>query len=120
MKKIQENVVKLSYFGFTRACGEVVVSECHVIPSPVNLIGYPVKCVGTANLVVKLSVTRQFSGSRATQDHALIYPTSRRPITSKICRITTGISAEQMRPILDRFGKILKMPNFVTPVTSQV
>ena len=58
MKKIQEIVVKLSYFGFTRACGEVVVSECHVIPSPVNLIGCPVKCVGTANLVVKLSVTR--------------------------------------------------------------
>ena len=58
MKKIQEIVVKLSYFGFTRTCGEVVVSECHVIPSPVNLIGCPVKCVGTANLVVKLSVTR--------------------------------------------------------------
>ena len=63
MKKIQE-IVKLSYFGFTRACGEVVVSECHVIPSPVNLIVCPVKCVGTANLVVKLSVTR----------HALSYP----------------------------------------------
>ena len=58
MNKIQEIVVKLSYFGFTRACGEVVVSECHVIPSPVNLIGCPVKCVGTANLVVKLSVTQ--------------------------------------------------------------
>ena len=60
MKKIviQEIVVKLSYFGFTRTCGEVVVSECHVILSPVNLIGCPVKCVGTANLVVKLSVTR--------------------------------------------------------------
>ena len=58
MKKIQEIVVKLSYFGFTRTCGEVVVSECYVIPNPVNLIGCPVKCVGTANLVVKLSVTR--------------------------------------------------------------
>ena len=57
MRKIQEIVVKLSYFGFTRTCGEVVVSECHVIPSPVNLIGCPVKCLGTANLVVKLSVT---------------------------------------------------------------
>ena len=52
-------MVKLSYFGFTRACGEVVVSECHLIPGPVNLIGCPVKRVGTANLVVKLSVTRQ-------------------------------------------------------------
>ena len=51
-------MVKLSYFGFTRTCGEVVVSECHVIPGPVNLIGCPVKCVGTVNLVVKLSVTR--------------------------------------------------------------
>ena len=61
-------MVKLSYFGFTRTCGEVVVSECHLIPSPVNLIGCPVKCVGTANLVVKLSVTRsQLSVSR--QDH---------------------------------------------------
>ena len=59
MRKIQEIVVKLSYFGFTRTCGEVVVSECHVIPSPVNLIGCPVKCLGTANLVVKLSVTRR-------------------------------------------------------------
>ena len=59
MRKIQKVVVKLSYFGFTRTCGEVVVSECHVIPSPVNLIGCPVKCVGTANLVVKLSVTRK-------------------------------------------------------------
>ena len=49
--------MKLSYFGFARTCGEVVVSECHLIPSPVNLIGYPIKCVGTANLVVKLSVT---------------------------------------------------------------
>ena len=58
MRKIQEIVVKLSYFGFTRTCGEVVVSECHVIPSPVNLIGCPVKCVRTANLVVKLSVTQ--------------------------------------------------------------
>ena len=58
MRKIQEIVVKLSYFGLTRTCGEVVVSECHVIPSPVNLIGYPIKCVGTANLVAKLSVTR--------------------------------------------------------------
>ena len=57
MRKIHEIVVKLSYFGFTRNCGEVVVSECHVIPSPVNLIGCPVKCVGIANLVVKLSVT---------------------------------------------------------------
>ena len=57
MRKIQEIVVKLSYFGFTRTCGEVVVSECHLIPGPVNLIGCPVKCVGTANLVVKLSVT---------------------------------------------------------------
>ena len=57
MRKIQEVVVKLSYFGFTRTCGEVVVSECHVIPSPVYLIGCPVQCVGTANLVVKLSVT---------------------------------------------------------------
>ena len=61
MRKIQEIVVKLSYFGFTRTCGEVVVSECHVIPSPVNLIGCPVKCVGTANLVVKLSVTQKNS-----------------------------------------------------------
>ena len=60
MKKMQEIVVKLSYFGFTRTCGEVVVSECHVIPSPVNLIGYPIKCVGTANLVVKLSVTQLY------------------------------------------------------------
>ena len=60
MTKIQEIVVKLSYFGFTRTCGEVVVSVCHVIPCPVNLIGCPVKFVGTANLVVKLSVT-QFS-----------------------------------------------------------
>ena len=59
MMNIQEIVVKLSYFGFTRTCGEVVVSECHVIPSPVNLIRCPVKCVGTANLVVKLSVTRK-------------------------------------------------------------
>ena len=58
MRKIQDIVAKFSYFGFTRTCGEVVVSECHVIPSPVNLIGCPVKCVGTANLVVKLSVTR--------------------------------------------------------------
>ena len=40
---------------------KVVVSECHVIPSPVNLIGCPVKCVGTANLVVKLSVTPKIS-----------------------------------------------------------
>ena len=61
MRKIQDVVVKLSYFGFTRTCGEVVVSECHVIPSPVNLIGCPVKYVGTANLVVKLSVTRHRS-----------------------------------------------------------
>ena len=38
MRKIQEIVVKLSYIGFTRTCGEVVVSEFHVIPSPVNLI----------------------------------------------------------------------------------
>ena len=58
MRKMKEIVVKLSYFGFTRTCGEVVVSECHVIPSPVNLIGCPVMCVGTANLVVNLSVTR--------------------------------------------------------------
>ena len=65
MKKIQEIVVKLSYFGFTRTCGEVVVSECNVIPSPVNLIGCPVKCVGTANLVVKLSVTREISFCRS-------------------------------------------------------
>ena len=57
MRKIQEILVKLSYIGFTRTCGEVVVSECHVIPNPVNLIGCPVKCLGTANLVVKLSVT---------------------------------------------------------------
>ena len=64
MRKIQEVVVKLSHFGFTRTCGEVVVSECHVIPSPVNLIGCPVKCVGTANLVVKLSVTRYASKFR--------------------------------------------------------
>ena len=52
--------VKLSYFEFTRTSGKVVVSECHLIPSPVNLIGYPIKCVGTANLVVKLSVTHNF------------------------------------------------------------
>ena len=63
MRKKQEIVVKLSYFGFTRTCGEVVVSECHVIPSPVNLIRCPVKCVGTANLVVKLSVTQILSGT---------------------------------------------------------
>ena len=44
MINIQEIVVKLSYFGFTRTCGEVVVSECHVIPSPVNLIGCPWVC----------------------------------------------------------------------------
>ena len=49
MKKIQEIVVKLSYFGFTRTCGEVVVSECHLISSRVNLIGCAVKCVGTAS-----------------------------------------------------------------------
>ena len=55
---LRRSVVKLSYFEFTRTCGEVVVSECHVIPSPISLIGCPVKCVGTANLVVKLSVTR--------------------------------------------------------------
>ena len=63
MRKIQEIqiVVKLSYFGFTRTCDEVVVSECHVIPSPVNLIGCPVNFLGTANLVVKLSVTLNFS-----------------------------------------------------------
>ena len=42
----------------TRNFGEVVVSECHVILGPVNLIGCPVKCVGTANLVMKLSVTQ--------------------------------------------------------------
>ena len=33
--------------------------QCHAILGPVNFIGCPVsvKCVGTANLVVKLSVT---------------------------------------------------------------
>ena len=62
MRKMKEIVMKLSYFEFTRTCGEVVVSECHVIPSPISLIGCPVKCVGTANHVVKLSVTRCVSG----------------------------------------------------------
>ena len=57
---LKEIVVKLSYFGFTRTRGEVVVSESHMIPSPFNLIGCPIKCVGIGNLVVKLSVTHSF------------------------------------------------------------
>ena len=69
MRKIHDIVVKLSYFGFTRTCGEVVVSECHVIPSPVNLIGCPVKYVGTANLVVKLSVTPLTNANLILEDH---------------------------------------------------
>ena len=44
----------------TSSCCEVVVSEGQQIQRPVKLIKYPVKGVGTANLVVKLSVTRKY------------------------------------------------------------
>ena len=73
MRKIQEIVVKLSYFGFTRTCGEVVVSDCHVIPSPISLIGCPVKSVGTANLVVKLSVTPKFRSIKTHNAHRRLH-----------------------------------------------
>ena len=42
------------------------------------------------------------------------FPSANRLKTLQVYRVTSDISAEQIRPILDRFKKTLKIPNFVT------